>query len=362
LIGSSILLLTVAAVATALAAWKRESLRKADDAAAHQPEPVQVITVALSETRPHGRSATSVGTVMALQSITLRNELAGTVKEVSLVPGAVVEEGAVLVALDVSVEEAERKAEEAEAALAETLLGRMQRASESHGASAMDVDRAKATRDVALARVARSQAVIDRKTLRAPFRARVGMTDVHVGRYLTEGTELTTLQGVDDAVYVDFTVAQGVAAGLREGELVEIYTAEQAAPITAKIAALDARVDPNTRNAMVRARIEGDAPSPGASVRVRVPVGLPRRVVVVPVSALRKGPGGDHVFVLAPDESGKMRAHLRQVQSGPVLGDEVAILSGIAAGDEVAASGSFKLREAVLVAVANAAADAGTGQ
>ena len=356
LIGSSILLLTVAAVATALAAWKRESLRKADDAAAHQPEPVQVITVALSETRPHGRSATSVGTVMALQSITLRNELAGTVKEVSLVPGAVVEEGAVLVALDVSVEEAERKAEEAEAALAETLLGRMQRASESHGASAMDVVRAKATRDVALARVARSQAVIDRKTLRAPFRARVGMTDVHVGQYLNEGTELTTLQGVDDAVHVDFTAAQQVAAGLREGLPVEVLASGSTTPLPATIVALDSRVDPATRNTMVRARIEGGAevmvPAPGASVRVRIPVGEPHDAVVVPVSALRRGPAGDHVFVIDSSQDGKPRAHLRPVQSGEMLADVVVIEAGLAAGEQVAASGSFKLYEGALVSIA----------
>jgi membrane fusion protein (multidrug efflux system) len=75
--------------------------------------------------------------------------------------------------------------------------------------------------------------------------------------------------------------------------------------------------------------------------------------VGVPVSALRKGPGGDHVFVIAADSTGKSRAHLRPVETGPVLGEEVLILGGVAAGDQVATSGSFKLREGVLVAVAD---------
>jgi membrane fusion protein (multidrug efflux system) len=75
--------------------------------------------------------------------------------------------------------------------------------------------------------------------------------------------------------------------------------------------------------------------------------------VVVPVSALRKGPAGDHVFVLTEDETGGLRAHVRRVASGAVLGDVVVIESGLETGEQVAASGSFKLYEGVLVAVAS---------
>src|SRR5205807_3120426 len=128
-----------------------------------------------------------------------------------------------------------------------------------------------------------------------PFRARVGIADVHPGQYLDEGTELTTLQGVDDAVHVDFTVAQRVAAGLAVGDRVEVFAGGET-PASAEIVAIDARVDPSTRNAMVRAKLAGAAkgPAPGSSVRVRVPVGAPEKAVAVPVSALRKGPEGDH--------------------------------------------------------------------
>jgi len=268
-----------------------------------------------------------------------------------LTPGQVVEAGTVLVALDVSVEEAELKAQEAQAALAGAVLNRTRRA--SYAAAEVEMDRARAERDVALAQIARTKAIIARKTIRAPFRARVGLADVHVGQYLSEGTELTTLQGVDDAVHVDFAAAQHVAAGLREGDAVEVFAAAPE-PIPAKIVAIDARIDPATRNATVRARIAAaaNAPAPGAAVRVRVPVGPPRTAVAVPVSALRKGPGGDHVFVLAPDKDGQTRAHLRPVESGTMLGDEVVIHAGLSPGERVAASGSFKLREAVLVTVA----------
>lgn len=317
-IGSLLLLVTVVSVGVGLAAWKYASIQEIQAASANQPEPMESVTVALAKEIEHRHTTTSIGTVLALRSITLRNELPGTVRQVSLTPGQVVDAGMVLVALDVSVEEAELKAQEAQAALARTVLDRRNNLSHDLATTQEEVDRARADRDIALAQIARTKAIIARKTIRAPFRARVGMADLHPGQYLNEGTELTTLQGIDDAVHVDFTVAQQVAAGLRKGDSVDVSAADQSSPIAAKIVAVDARIDPTTRNAMVRARIEGaaNAPSPGASVRVRVPIGLPRKAVAVPASAMRKGPGGDQVFVIELDKNGKTRAHVRQVEWG----------------------------------------------
>lgn len=361
-LASTLLLLVVLGIGAALAAWKRRALQAADAAAAALPEPMEAITVAVAKERQYARTTTAIGTVLALRSITLRNELPGTVQTVMLEPGQIVETGTVLVALDVAVEEAELRAQEAQAVLAETLLARLERASENRGASAMEVDRARAERDVARAQVERMKAVIARKTIRAPFRAVVGLADVHPGQYLDAGTRLTTLQGVDEAAHIDFTVAQAVAAGLQHGQRVEVIAGRQAEPVVAEIVAVDARVDPATRNAAVRARIQtGTPPSPGASVRVRVPIGEPQSVVAVPVSAVRKGPEGDHVFVIRPDERGSPRAHLRLVRSGAMLGDEMVVHEGLQAGEQVAASGSFKLRENALVAIAPDSADAGSG-
>ncbi len=362
-LGSVLLLVTLLGAGAGLAAWKYASLQRAAAESANQPEPTEAVTIAMAKDVAHRETTTSIGTVLALRSITLRNELPGTVRQVMLTPGQVVDTGTVLVAFDVSVEEAELRAQEAQAALAESLLVRRQRLRPNNAVTEEEVERARAERDVARAQIARSEAIIAKKTIRAPFRARVGLADVHPGQYLNEGTQLTTLQGVDDAVHVDFTVAQQVAAGLREGDRVDVFATSDASPIPADIVALDARVDPTTRNALVRARIASAAaaPAPGASVRVRVPVGPPRPAVVIPVSALRKGPGGDHVFVIAPDRDGGRRAHLRPVQSGTVLGDEVLIHDGLAAGDQVAASGSFKLRDGVVVAVASTPATPGAG-
>jgi membrane fusion protein (multidrug efflux system) len=340
-----------------LAALKKSHMAEAAAEAAMMPEPMEVVMVQPAREVEHRRSTNAVGTVLALRSVMLKNELPGVVKRVDLTPGKIVEEGAELVVLDTTVEEAELKAQEAQASLADATLKRLTALDTSNATSKQDLDEATAARDVALAQMERTKAMIARKMIRAPFRARIGLSDVHPGQYLIEGVDLTTLQGVDEAVHVDFTVTQTVALGLKEGDVVEAIGADKDAPVRATIIALDSLIDRNTRNANIRAKVD-DArklPPPGASVQVRVPVGAVRQVVAVPVSGLRRGPEGDHVFVIAADAQGQSRASMRLVKSGSVMGDEVIIESGLKAGEPVAASGSFKLREGALVADAGKA-------
>jgi membrane fusion protein (multidrug efflux system) len=351
-----ILIGIVVGTGSALAAWKQSSLEQAEVAAASQPEPAESVAVAVAREREHSPTTTSIGTVVATRSISVRNELPGTVREVALVPGKIVEAGTVLVALDVSVETAELQALQAQANLAQTQFERMQRMVRDRAASEMEVDQARAERDVALAQIERTKAVIARKTIRAPFRARVGISDVHEGQYLNEGSLLTTLQGVDEQAYVDFTVAQQIAATLQPGDHVGVSTRNDGTTLDAQVLAVDARIDPTTRNATVRARLPANdaALRPGASVRVRVATEEPRLAVAVPASAVRKGPQGDHVFVLIPDEAGKLRARVREVRVDSLAGDEAIIETGLSAGEKVAASGAFKLRDSALVAIIEA--------
>ena len=355
-LASLLLLGATAGIAFGLMTWKSGNLAAAASAASQQPEPSETVEAAEARTRPHARTTTAIGTARALQSITLRNELPGTVQHVAMQPGEIVKADSVLVELDVSVEQAELAALEAESRLAASMLGRMEQALKEQGASAADVDRARAEHDKALANVARTKALIERKRLKAPFDARVGMVDLHKGQYLEPGTQITTLQSVDQSIHIDFAVTQDIAAMLRLGDQIEVVSGGRTLPSQAKLVAIDARVEAATRNTWIRALLagQGTLPQPGASVRVQLPVEAVHDVLVVPVSALRRGPGGDHVFVLAPDKDGKTRAHMRRVASGSTIGDEVIVKEGVAPGDRVATTGSFKLREGVLVNVAAA--------
>jgi membrane fusion protein, multidrug efflux system len=253
-VATSLLAVFVIGGLASLAGWKHASLSA--QASAAQPEPMESVTAALVAQRSNRPTTTAIGTIVALRSVTLRNELPGTVRHVNLEPGQVVAAGTVLVRLDVSVEDAELRAQQAQLALAAASFDRTERVSATRAASEQELDRARAERDMALATVERTRAIIARKTIRAPFRARVGISDVHVGQYLDQGTPLTTLQGVDAAAHVDFAVPQAVAELLRAGDAVQVH-AGAGEPSEARIVAIDARVDRETRNATVRARIEG---------------------------------------------------------------------------------------------------------
>lgn len=354
-ISSTLLIFALLFAGGSLTAWKKRERDKTAAAHGNRPETAERVRAAVATPREFRRTSTSIGTVLALQSITLRNELAGTVERVLLEPGAVVEPGELLVALDVSVEEAELAALRAEALLAEVNLKRVTRLVSSNAAAAAELERATAERDVALARIERTQAIIEHKTLRAPFRARVGLADVHPGQFLEAGTPLTTLQGLDPFAHVDFDVTQAVASRLRPGDRVDLIVGPDEDPVPAAILAINARVDPSTRNAAVRARFAaaGLDLRPGASVRVAVPTGPTREVVAIPADALRRTPDGDRVFVIRPDPEGAVRAHGRRVEAGPANGKEVLIFSGLEPGERVATAGSFKLHEAALVNIAS---------
>ena len=183
-IKSLLLLGVIIACGVMLAAWKHSAMQDSQAASANQPEPMEVVTASVAKLLDHRPTTTSIGTVLALRSITLRNELAGTVSQSRLTSGRIVEAGAVLVLLDVSVEEAELHAQEAQAALAKTVLTRRQHLSRDLATAEEEVDRARADLQVGMAQIARTKAVIARKTIRAPFRARVGLADVHPGQYL----------------------------------------------------------------------------------------------------------------------------------------------------------------------------------
>ena len=347
-VGSLVLAVTLLATGTVLAAWKHNRL--AAERSSTQPEPVEAVTVATATPREHRETTTAIGTVLALESITLRNELAGTVRHVSLTPGAIVEAGTVLVALDMSVEAADLRALQAQAALAETTLRRHVYLRQHEANAEAEVDQARAQRDVTLAQVERLKATIAKKIIRAPFRARVGLADVHVGQYLNEGVQLTTLQGVDE---------RGERGLLRSPERRREPGAwGDGGHRHRRRGGADRRADRGDRRAGGPRDAQRDGPRPDlrrptscrrparrCGSRCRSVRRAPRWRV--PASALSEGSRRrPRVRARRGRRRGKLRAHERAVASGPVVGDEVLILKGLKPGEQVAASGSFKLREA----------------
>jgi len=145
-IGSIVLVVAVIATGGLLAAWKHSALVDANAAASNQPEPVESVQAVAARQREYRPVTTAIGTVVATRSISVRNELPGTVRYVDLEPGQIVAQGTVLIALDVAVEQAELKALEAQAELAQTQFARVTKLSDQRAVSAEEVDSTRANR------------------------------------------------------------------------------------------------------------------------------------------------------------------------------------------------------------------------
>jgi membrane fusion protein (multidrug efflux system) len=335
--------------------------------AASFPEPqesVESVRVRSGEWAPTARA---VGTVVALRQVELRNELAGSVVEIGFKSGDIVEAGQVLVRFDVRQEQAMLTAAEAEAEMARLTFERRKKLRASQTVSAQELDEAQQQLAANNARVLNLKVGIEKKTITAPFRARVGLTDLQPGAYLDVGSTIAMLQGVGDDAYVDFSLPQDNATSLHPGATVTLSTAQfPGRSVTAEIVAEDATVDGSNRTVRFRTLVKGlgEALRPGAFVDVDAVIGAPQSALFVPLTAVRRAPYGQLVYALV-EEDGKLRARQRIVQTGPVQGDDIAILSGLSEGELIAAAGSFKLREGLLVVTdqpADAAAPAQTSQ
>jgi membrane fusion protein (multidrug efflux system) len=376
--------------------FKLDSIRAAASAPAF--EPAEAVTITPAGTRRWQPTADLVGTVVALRSVALQNELAGQVRRVGFESGQIVEPGQVLVELDDSTDRADlRSAEaalrvaqaevdvvEARIRLAESDLTRQEAAARSGATSESELDRARAevareraerlraaaSVDEERARIEQVKTRLDKLVIRAPFRARVGLRTVHEGQFLAvpmgmDSVPIATLQEVADDIYIDFAVPQEQVGRVQIGMSVDGVREGAGAGDAARramrleVVAIDAQANNVTRNVRVRARVDNreGALRPGMFVLIRVPTEEPRTFVTVPVTAVRRASYADQVFVVrkvqepgpdgAPVE--KMRAEQRFVKLGPTLGDEVVVLEGLEAGEPVAASGSFKLRPDALV-------------
>jgi len=319
--------------------------------AASFPEPqesVESVRVRRGEWAPTARA---VGTVVALRQVEIRNELAGTVVEIGFASGDIVEKDQVLVRFDTRQEQAMLTAAEAEAEMARLTFERRKKLRASQTVSAQELDEAQQQLAAGNARVLNLQVGIEKKTIRAPFRARVGLTDLQPGAYLDVGSSIATLQGVGDDAYVDFSLPQDSATAMHPGVSVKLSMAQiPDASVMAEIVAEDASVDGNNRTVRFRALVKGLGESlrPGAFVDVDATIGAPQPALFVPLTAVRRAPYGQLVYALV-EEDGKLRARQRIVQTGPVQGDDIAVLTGLAEGEVIAGAGSFKLREGLLV-------------
>ncbi|MBN9461409.1 MAG: efflux RND transporter periplasmic adaptor subunit [Burkholderiales bacterium] len=356
-----IMLVVVAVVAGAIVgfnAFKARMIRQFMASNAAPPATVTTLTAEVQEWQPQ---IAAVGSLRAVRGVDVTTEIAGMVRSLHFRSGDEVKAGQLLVQLNADADAAQLRSLQAAADLAASVLerDRAQLAAQAISQAQVDADVADLASKRAL--VAQQQATLEKKSIRAPFAGKIGITTVNPGQYLNPGDKIVTLQALDP-VYADFSLPQRQAVDIAVGQVVSV--ASDAHPedrFAGRVNAIDPRIDTATRNLMIEAAVPNPrrALVPGMFVDVRIDTGEKKRYLTVPQTAITFNPYGATVF-LAQD-SGKKDAQgnpvleARQVfvKPGPTRGDQVAILDGLEPGATVITSGQLKLKNGTPLVVNN---------
>lgn len=348
---------------TVLSGFKYSEIQAAIARGEAYPEPSESVRAITARAQPSEHFTSTIGEVVAPEQLLLRNELAGRITAMNMPAGQEVRRGQVLVQQDVAEHRAQLEAAEARARLAEIQLKRLQRLLERDTTSRDNVDQARAEVEIARARISELRAIIDRKTLRAPFDARVGLHDLEPGEYLEANSALVDLVGIRDSLWVDFQLPLA-RSSLAIGDTVKVALpppSPSGETLTARVVARNPSLSARSRNLGYRAEIAAHpALPPNAVVNVRVSMGS-APVIRVPVSAVLRDELGSYVFRLDPADEGKdkaketkdrtYRARRQSVTLGRESQQRVDIVEGLEPGMLIATDGAFKLHQDMLAHV-----------
>jgi membrane fusion protein, multidrug efflux system len=324
----------------------------------YQPPPEAVTTIVANEARwPSTLSA--IGSVAAVHGVVVSADLPGIVAGIDFESGSTVAAGATLVRLDISQEQAQLAAAQAQRKLAGLNLERSQQLLQKQVLAQAEFDRVAAEAAQADARVGEIEATIERKRIRAPFSGVLGIRRVDLGQYMNAGDPVVPLQSMDP-VYVNFALPQQEVAALKIGDAVRVAADSVASGgVEGRVTAINSLVDVATRTVQVQAtfRNADRRLRPGMFVQVQTTTGTGDPVIALPASAISYAPYGNSVFVVSelkgPGGKAYRGVEQRFVKLGDGLGDQVAVVAGVKAGEEIVTSGVFKLRTGAAVVVNN---------
>lgn len=315
------------------------------------PPPV-TIAASIATLETWTETLNAVGTIQAVRGVELTSEGSGEIIEIRFSSGDHVAAGQPLVVLNNREELASRRNQAAALELAELLFERDRALIERRSIPQTQFDRSRADVERARAQLAETEARIANKRIEAPFAGTIGVKRVDVGDYLSPGTVIATLQDHSE-LEIDFTVPARYAPQLRAGLRVAVHVdAYPDRTFGAVVAAVDARIDPNTRNVLMRAELEKNSGLlPGMFAELDVDLGEQHELVTVPETAMTYSLQGNTVYVIEPTEDGALTANARVVRAGKVRDGRVAVLEGVRAGDRVVSVGQNKLFRGVHVVV-----------
>jgi membrane fusion protein (multidrug efflux system) len=353
-----VVLILLGAVFGGIYFWKDYQQRAA--ASRQGPPPpatVAVVTAQRAQWQPELRA---IGTLVAANGIQVTTEVAGSVREILFDSGHRVKRGDVLVRLDDTVDQAELVGLLAERKLAELKYQRLAKLVRERSVSQSDVDEARAELDNTTAQVASKRAVIDKKTITAPFDGLLGIRGADIGEYLQPGAPIVPLEAVDP-LFVDFSVPERHLPDLAVGQAVKVRgEAVPGKTFAGAITAMNPGIDVATRTVRLRATLANPEMVLRSGMFVEVAVQLPTRdaVITLPRAAVTYAPYGDSVFVVE-ERDGQLSVQRQQISTGAVRSDEVEVVEGLQPGQRVVLAGQVKLRNGQAVQIDNEVVPAG---
>jgi membrane fusion protein, multidrug efflux system len=337
-------------------AFKAVMIKKFMSSMAAPPQTVSATKAEYSAWQP---KIEAVGSLRAVKGSDLSLEVSGVVDSISFQSGDDVKEGALLLKLRSDDDAAKLVSLQATAELSELTYQRDLKQFKIQAVSQATLDTDAANLKNAKAQVAEQQAVLDKKTLRAPFAGHLGIRAVDLGQYLGAGTTIVTLQALDP-IFLDFFVPQQSVDQVRIGEAVAVKVdAFKDQTFPGKISAINPKVDASTRNVQVRATLQNPDHRllPGMYATIDITTGAPQNYITLPQTAITFNPYGDTVYVVdkKAGPSGKPDLTARQtfVTTGATRGDQVAVLKGVNEGDMVVTAGQIKLHNGSPVLIDN---------
>ena len=325
--------------------------------------PPQTVAVSKAGTSPWQSTIEAIGSLRAVKGADLSIEVSGVVDSISFNSGDDVEEGAVLLRLRSDDDAAKLESLQATAQLSQITYDRDQKQFKLQAVSQATLDTDAANLKNANAQVAQQQAILDKKTLRAPFAGHLGIRAVDLGQYLGAGTPIVTLQALDP-VYLDFFVPQQAVDQVRLGQAIAVkIDAYKDQTFPGEISAINPKVDASSRNVQIRATLKNPDHKllPGMYATVAISTGTPKNYITLPQTAVTYNPYGDTVYIVeskGTDAVGKPQLIARQsfITTGPTRGDQVAVLKGVADGDSVVIAGQIKLHNGSTILIDNSVA------
>jgi len=319
--------------------------------------PPTTVTVAEAKSEVVPNLLTAVGDLAAVHQVNVTSDVSGRITDIMFTPGATVKAGSPLVQLFDGPEQGDLASFKAQATGAQLALDRAkQLASRQFGPQAT-VDAAQATYDQAMAGIAKTEAIISQKLVRAPFDGELGVRHVEVGQFLTAGTQIVTLTDLSQ-LYANFTVTEKGSAALKVGQTVRVTVDAYPGRIfEGKITAIEPQIATDTRNIRVQATLDNPDRILKPGMFTTTTVVLPDKppVVTVPETAVDYTLYGDSVFLITEKKEDDGKTSLTAVRAFVRTGDRIAgraeILSGLKAGDRVVAVGQLKLQSGAAVAI-----------